>query len=525
VGSFAVSCYASTRNPAHERQIAEILRRAYGKPVVMGSELTHQLNFLQRAQAAALNAGLLPLIVEWLRAVKGILAGLGIGCPLYIVKGDGSLMDEREALERPVQTLFSGPAASLHGGHFLSAERDAYVVDVGGTTTDMGRVREGRGRLRRGGIRINGRSIAVDGLDIATFGLGGDSRFRLGGTRRFQFENRRVLPYCRAPAFFSGWSPATLESELVGQWHFGDPELLELVAVDPLRRALVAGADLSPEQQALLAALEGGPLRVRALEKRAAVPAFGAALHALEQGRLAVRIGLTPTDLYCAEGHAPVFSREVAEAMLGLYARMLDVPVEGFRAQLHAAIRRQAMAVVALFLAEWEPPPAPDSPWLERLVELLLAQAGGEGAALALDPGRPLVLVGAGAPVIFGGLAPQLGAMLRAPADGDVANALGAIASGFVLHESVSVEPVVTGGFELFDHQGKRFFPAFADAMAEGRAFLRSALEARARALGLREPRLALEEEVLEDYAAFSRRTRKELIIARIEGVLTGDPA
>ncbi|GBF31614.1 hypothetical protein MnTg04_01576 [bacterium MnTg04] len=58
--------------------------------MVLGSELTHQLNFMQRARAAALNAGLLPVIMEWLAAVKSILAGLGIVCPLYIVKGDGS---------------------------------------------------------------------------------------------------------------------------------------------------------------------------------------------------------------------------------------------------------------------------------------------------------------------------------------------------------------------------------------------------------------------------------------------------
>ncbi|HUJ75472.1 MAG TPA: hydantoinase/oxoprolinase family protein, partial [bacterium] len=198
VESFAVSGYAATRNPEHERRIAAILRQAYGKPVVLGSELTHRLNFLERAQAAALNAGLLPVILEWLQAVRAILARQRIACPLYIVKGDGSLMEQAEAVQRPVQTLFSGPAASLQGGTFLSGQPDAVVVDVGGTTTDMGWVRGGRGQLKLGGIRINDRQIAVDGLDMATFGLAGDSRLALAGERRLRFLNQRCLPFCRA---------------------------------------------------------------------------------------------------------------------------------------------------------------------------------------------------------------------------------------------------------------------------------------------------------------------------------------
>jgi hypothetical protein len=77
---------------------------------------------------------------------------------------------------------------------------------------------------------------------------------------------------------------------------------------------------------------------------------------------------------------------------------------------------------------------------------------------------------------------------------------------------------------ELYDHRGKRELASFAEALAEARAFLHATLTGRADALGLKDTAYALHEEVLEDYADFSRRSRKELVIARLEAILTGMP-
>jgi N-methylhydantoinase A/oxoprolinase/acetone carboxylase beta subunit len=528
VDSFAVSGYASTRNPSHERQIAAVLRRAYGKPVVLGSELTHQLNFLQRALAAGLNAGLLPVILEWLEAVKGTLAGLRIGCPLYVVKGDGSLMEEQEALLRPVQTLFSGPAASLHGGQLLSGARDAVVIDVGGTTTDMGWVRGGRGLLRLGGIRINDRQIAVDGLDMATFGLAGDSHLRLSGQNRFRFESQRCLPFCRAAQRYPGFTLAALEAELAGEWQHGDPELIELAGLDQFR--LGRGADgraapvLSGPQTLIVEELQQGPRRLKRLRQRVGESRFTEQIQDLIRKRAIVRIAFTPTDLFCAGGHAPAFSQADAAHALRLYARMLDCPAEQLEAALTEAVRRQAAAVLCSFLCSFEPPLELGGPVLERLVDLLLAPEGGAGATLALDAQHPIVLVGAGAAVLYGKSPASLARRMIAPADGDVANALGAITSSFLLRESVSVEPLRYGGVELYDHRGKEAFPTLPVALAEGRRRIETVLQERARALRLGGTELTWREEVIEDYAEFSKRTRKELVIARLEGVLTGMP-
>jgi hypothetical protein len=110
------------------------------------------------------------------------------------------------------------------------------------------------------------------------------------------------------------------------------------------------------------------------------------------------------------------------------------------------------------------------------------------------------------------------------PPDADVANALGAIATRFLLRESVTIEPVRRGGVELYDHRGKRFFETLAAAQAQARTELKASLEDRARALRLKDIAFDVSEEVIEDYAEFSRRARKELVIARIEATLSGMP-
>jgi len=580
VDSFAVSGYAATRNPAHERQIAALLRALYGKPVVLGSELTHRLNFMQRAQAAALNAGLLPVIVEWIEAVKLILKRHGVGCPLYIVKGDGSLMEEHEAVQRPVQTLFSGPAASLHGGAFLSGLSEAVVVDVGGTTTDIGRVREGRAPLKAGGILINGRQIAVDGLDIATFGLAGDSRLRRLGKARYRFVNERALPFCRARERYPSLSLAQLEEELSGQWHFGDLELIELLALDDLRLARAGVGALGSARRWVVQRLRDGPLRIRALAEeyradcvsgegpaesagssrersadpagssrersadpagssrgRAADPAgssrerseraelpLGEAIQDLIRRRLAVRIALTPTDVYCARGHAPGFAADDARRAVAMYARVADEEPGAFLDAMHETVRRQATGMLAGYLGGFDPPLDPDGAVMERLVGLMLAPHSGAGPLLELDARCAIVLAGAGAPVLYADAPQAIRKRAIAPGDGDVANALGAITTRFLLRESATIEPVRRGGVEVFDHRGKRYFPTLAAALAYARAALEANLEGRAGELKLTGTHLAVREEIVEDYAEFSRRARKELVIARVEATLTGMP-
>ncbi len=120
VAAFAVSGYFSVRNPAHEIAVRALVRELTGEPVTCGHELTSKLDAPRRALTAALNARLIPQLQQLVQAVEGLLARKGIKAPLMVVKGDGSLIKSDLALTCPVETILSGPAASLVGARHLA---------------------------------------------------------------------------------------------------------------------------------------------------------------------------------------------------------------------------------------------------------------------------------------------------------------------------------------------------------------------------------------------------------------------
>ncbi len=181
VASFAVSSFFSVRNPAHELAARELIREITGLPVTCGHELTSKLDAPRRALTTALNARLIPQLQHLIRAVEGLMREKGIAAPLMVVKGDGSLVSAEFALNRPVETILSGPAASVVGARHLSGEGDVLVSDMGGTTTDVALLRDGRPILDRNGATVGGWKTMVEAVAVHTFGLGGDSEIRREG--------------------------------------------------------------------------------------------------------------------------------------------------------------------------------------------------------------------------------------------------------------------------------------------------------------------------------------------------------
>ncbi|MGE5603396.1 MAG: hydantoinase/oxoprolinase N-terminal domain-containing protein, partial [Nitrososphaerales archaeon] len=137
VEAFAVSGYFSVRNPDHELRVKALAAQLTGLPVTCGHELTSQLNAVRRATTVALNAHLIAPLRELLAAVQDTLRRKRIHAPLMVVKGDGSLVRAEFAMHRPIETILSGPAASVIGAWHLAGRRDVWTVDVGGTTTDI----------------------------------------------------------------------------------------------------------------------------------------------------------------------------------------------------------------------------------------------------------------------------------------------------------------------------------------------------------------------------------------------------
>ena len=74
---------------------------------------------------------------------KKALQDMNITAPFFISQNDGTLMNADFAADYPVLTFASGPTNSMRGAAFLSGLKDAIVVDVGGTTTDVGVLQQG----------------------------------------------------------------------------------------------------------------------------------------------------------------------------------------------------------------------------------------------------------------------------------------------------------------------------------------------------------------------------------------------
>lgn len=182
VEGYAASGYFGVRNPSHELRVKEYIGEKTGKPVVCGHEFTAQLGLYERSVTAALNAGLIPVISELLDSVRESLTRFGIDAPLYVVKGDGAIVSEAVAREHPIETVYSGPAASAVGGFHLAGMREALVMDIGGTTTDVVELVDGMPKVIPDGAMVGGLKTRVRAIDAITFGFGGDSMIEVGDT-------------------------------------------------------------------------------------------------------------------------------------------------------------------------------------------------------------------------------------------------------------------------------------------------------------------------------------------------------
>ena len=181
VSGFAVAAQFATRNPAHEQRAMEMVREVTGRPVSASHQLSAKLGGPKRALTAVLNARLIGMIDALIGRAEGELRALGIQAPMMVVRGDGALMSSAQARSRPIETILSGPAASIVGARWLTGADHALVSDIGGTTTDVAMLRDGRPAIDPDGARVGPYRTMVEAVAMRTTGLGGDSEVHFVG--------------------------------------------------------------------------------------------------------------------------------------------------------------------------------------------------------------------------------------------------------------------------------------------------------------------------------------------------------
>lgn len=180
VDAVAVVGKFSTRNPDFEKRAAEYLRDDF-REITMGHTISGKLNFPRRVRTSYLNAAVHSTFKAFAENMEEALKCEGIDAPVYILKADGGTINLEGAIEKPVETILSGPAASLMGMIALLKEKetDCCLLDIGGTTTDLFFLVDGVPVFEPSGIEIGGHKTLVRAIYSTSVGLGGDSYVRI----------------------------------------------------------------------------------------------------------------------------------------------------------------------------------------------------------------------------------------------------------------------------------------------------------------------------------------------------------
>jgi N-methylhydantoinase A/oxoprolinase/acetone carboxylase beta subunit len=458
--AIAVASLFAVRNEAHEVAIRQLLAadpRTAGLPVTCSHDLSGRLDGPRRASTALANAMLTAPVRRLLDAFERSVRDAGIRAPLVVVRSDGSVMSLSQAVERPVETILSGPAASLVGGIHLAGIDDAVVVDVGGTTTDVGVVSNAVPEVVDDGATVGGVATMIRSPRIITEGFGGDSE--VGWDEQFsqlRIGPGRVLPLGVAQVEFP---------EIAGR--------LE----DQLGRRIVTETD-----GLFCITADGGLLEVtKAFSTRRD---YLAARRSAAAGRLTF-IALTPTDAAWALGRVvheqfgTAFDVRASEVGLRLFAASLNrfgdhrfaSGVQAGEAILTTVEHRTGSAVanaVGIPVAVWD--------------HIGISHEHFD-VQLALD--RPVIGIGASAALYHPPLADLLGTEVLIPPFSEVANAVGAAVGSVRVQLTASITAPKRAGFVLHRPGSAVAFESLEEAVEEGTRRIEQLLRERHESSGL----------------------------------------
>jgi N-methylhydantoinase A/oxoprolinase/acetone carboxylase beta subunit len=458
-------------------------------PVTCGHELASELDAFKRATTAAINAGLIPILSELLDAVKNVLKRAGINSPLSVIKGDGSLVNTEWAESHPVETVVSGPAASAMGARFLAgvrkSDRCSWVVDIGGTTTDIICLdKSGNPLVKEDGTDIGGHRILTKTIDIRTFGLGGDSMVvrRKDGT--LGIGPRRVIPNAVAASRDERAKQLLLDMEKSAS-----------PAAEPV--VVFAGKPGEPEtstEEIVLKKLERGPSIFEYLakgESAGVVMTLKRAVDSLD-GRGMVKLSsFTPTDALIAAGRLDKWDKDASLAGARVLSRNEWRPVgwETLCEETCATVSKMIAGEVfrKSLLMNGVKNDIADS----EALGLGLREHRRDLPGILLRINGNMIGVGAPAWAFMDDAAKILGESATRLANASVGGAVGAAVGSFFMSHSLLVTPLFkTGGFRVHMPEGVRDYKSLEDAVSESVEFMLPWLEARSIETGGMSPQI-----------------------------------
>lgn len=518
VSSFAIAGYFAVRNPDHEKRVRDRIREVSHLPVTCSHELSSKLGGPRRALTTLLNARLVSMIDRLIGSCEDFLKARGIDVPMMVVRGDGALISAAEARLRPIETILSGPAASLVGARYLTGLDNAIVSDIGGTTTDVAVLEKGRPRLDADGAVVGGFRTMVEAVAMRTYGLGGDSEVKIndrGLKARLDLGPRRFLPLSLAAALHGDAVLSVLEKQLRAP-HAGRHDG-RLAVRTGLPDHLASG--LQPQEQALYGRIGMAPV---ALADLLVSTPQKATLDRLVARGLVHICGLTPSDAMHVLGRQAQWNGEAARLGLEIAARTKDGSGQPIAASVEALAqmivdrltRQSSEAILQACLSE-------DSAAIDPTASLAVDRAlkrepGIVRFSISLD--RPLVGLGASAPVYYPAIAEMLSTEAAIPAEADVANAVGAVVGQVRATVTVFVTTPEEGIFIVNGAGASERFVDQQEAFGVARRRAETMALESARANGAEEPAAVLREEIDAPEVEGSRKLIEARFIASASG-------
>ncbi|MDC1481875.1 hydantoinase/oxoprolinase family protein [Ascidiaceihabitans sp.] len=499
VSGFAVASQFATRNPAHELRTLAMVTQITGKPVSASHQLSAKLNGPKRALTAVLNARLIGMIERLIGRAEDVLKDIGITAPMMVVRGDGALISSAQARERPIETILSGPAASIVGARWMTGADHALVSDIGGTTTDIAVLRNGRPAIDAGGARVGPHRTMVEAVAMRTHGLGGDSEVHFiseGLQGGVTLGPRRLLPISLlamdAPEIVHSALDSQLRSTTPGEY---DGRFVRRVQGQSVEGLSARDADLLERVGDTVQSL--GAIMKSRIEQ-------GALKRLVERGLVQIA-GLTPSDASHMLFRVDVWDRDAAQKALLLFGRrrtgsgnlLSNEPNVVAQMIVDRLTYQTGLALFETAFAEEDPSFGIAEDVLARHV---LTQRGLQKhrGLMRIDVGLnlPVIGLGASAASYYPAVGELVGSEMILPEHAGVANAIGAVVGRVTMRRSGSVTSPSEGLYRLHLDAGLEDFGDADSALARMEMVLGELAMADAKAAGADDIQLRVERDI-----------------------------
>lgn len=526
VDAFAVSGYLSIRNPKQENKLKKLIKEITGYPVVCAHQLSSELGFKERSVTAVFNARLMPLITDLIKAVKNNLNKRKIDAPLMVVRGDGSLINEKVAREKPVETSLSGPAASIIGAKTLTDTKNGIVVDMGGTTTDIAILYDGKPRLTKKGARVGGWLTRVKAADITTIGIGGDSFIQVSKDKIISIGPHKVFPlswivkkHCHlyqelSKIKESNYYPLSSQPTTI-LTYVKDPENFEL----------------TDTERSILNLIRDKPHTLHYISKKLnRSPDILPWDHLVKVGSVH-RAGLTPTDLLHINGHYKQWDVDAANIGIKIMADRYETDQQTFINQVFKEIYYKIGSVITEVMVSEEGHNLSlnnsDSKYfLKKMINT--KNNNKQKIEFKLKCNLPLIAVGAPVKAYFPQIANQLNTELILPDYAEVANAVGTVGGKVIEKVVILIKPGDGGGFTVHTPKERKFFKDFKEAQTFGKKIGEKLAYQKAESAGASNIDITVDKnDKYSDYLGQNEDTKDEdklFIESRLEITAVGKP-